>query len=93
MRLVFDAYTSFSQVLWKQVQHNSNFLGGEREDRRGGGGNFSIFSPNAGKYGPEKSVFGHFSRSASITVIKKCFSTCWVSSKMVVLSNFLTLHT
>ena len=66
MRLVFDAYTSFSQVLWKQVQHNSNFLGG----------NFSIFSPNAGKYGPEKSVFGHFSRSASITVIKKCFSTC-----------------
>ena len=43
MRLVFDAYTSFSQVLWKQVQHNSNFLGGEREDR-GGEGVISVYS-------------------------------------------------
>ena len=30
----------------------------------------SVFSPNAGKYGPEKnSVFGHFSRSVSLIIV------------------------
>ena len=44
MRLVFDVYTSFSQVLWKQVQHNSNFLGGGEGGQGGRRGVISVYS-------------------------------------------------
>ena len=46
---------SVNNTEWKVFQY-----------RVSSGLDFSVFSPNAGKYGPEKnSVFGHFSRSAN----------------------------
>ena len=45
---------------------------------------WSVFSPNAGKYGPEKnSVFGHFSHSVNVfqtTVFLQCLLLLLVES-------------
>ena len=45
----------------------------------------SVFSPNAEKYGPEHSVFGHFSRSVAINTfyISKDFAVNTIAEIIV----------